>query len=337
MVKLFKKNLLRLMNLSYDEINYLLILSIKLKQQKEHKKEIKQLYGKNIALIFEKNSTRTRCAFEIAAFDQGANTTYLGLNGNQISNKESIKDTARVLNKIYDGIQYRGYSQLVLEILANYTKIPIWNGLTTEFHPTQILADLLTIKEYMPKKKFNQIKLAYIGDTQNNISYSLMEAAALTGLDLRLISPYIYWPNKIFVDTCIKISKKKGGNITVTENICDGIKYVDFIYTDVWVSMGESEKLWKKKISLLKEYQVNMKLINKTKNKNVKFLHCLPSFHDNNTIISKRIMNEFNLFGGIEVTNEVFESKYSIVFEQSENRLHTIKAMIVSSLIDVYK
>ncbi|WP_067498643.1 ornithine carbamoyltransferase [Candidatus Gullanella endobia] len=333
MNQLSKRNFLRLMDFTSAELNQILALASDLKNQKHTGNEIPLLVGKNILLIFEKDSTRTRCSFEVAAFDQGANVTYLGPNGSNIGRKESIKDTARVLGRMYDGIQYRGYGQDIIETLARFAGIPVWNGLTTEFHPTQILADLLTIRECLPGKTFQQIKLAYLGDAHNNISNTLLEAAAMTGLDLRLISPSAYWPDQKLVTICRHLAKKNGGNITLTENIRAGIKEVDFIYTDVWVSMGEEKEVWQERILLLRTYQVNMTLLNQTDNPQVKFLHCLPSLHDDQTILGKQIAKQYGFSNGIEVTDEVFESCHSLVFNQAENRLHTIKALMVATLM----
>lgn len=333
MINLYKRNLLRLMDLNFIEINYILNLSSKLKYDKFIGKEIPYLNKKNIVLIFEKESTRTRCSFEVAAYDQGANVTYLDQIQSQIGYKESIKDTARILGQLYNGIQYRGYKQKTVEILAKYADVPVWNGLSDEFHPTQILSDLLTIREQLPNKQFNKIKLVYIGDARNNICNSLLEASALLGINLFLISPKHYWPDKIFFSDCLNLSKQKGGTIVITENISSGIKNADFIYTDIWVSMGENKKIWEERILLLKKYQVNMNILNQANNPDIKFLHCLPALHDESTIIGKKISKKYGLYDGIEVTNEVFNSKYSIVFLQAENRLHTIKAILVSTLL----
>ncbi|UDG79916.1 ornithine carbamoyltransferase [Candidatus Steffania adelgidicola] len=337
MHQLFQRNFLRLMDFTSTEINQLLGLAGDLKHQKRNRHEIPALVGKNLALIFEKDSTRTRCAFEVAAFDQGAHVTYLGLHGSQIGHKESIKDTARVLGRIYDGIQYRGYSQKIVETLAHYSGVPVWNGLTSEFHPTQLLADLLTIRECLPKKAFNQIKLAYVGDARNNMGNTLLEAAALTGIHLRLVAPKIYWPHHNLLTICEKMALKNGGGITLTEDIGTGVKGVDFIYTDVWVSMGEEKEVWQERIALLRTYQVNMAMLRQTENPQVRFLHCLPAFHDDQTILGKEMAAKYDLSEGMEVTDEVFESSHSLVFEQAENRLHTIKAVIVSTLSQSYQ
>ncbi|WFQ78634.1 ornithine carbamoyltransferase [Xenorhabdus sp. SF857] len=329
----FKRSFLRLLDISSTEIDTLLTLSHALKANKKSGSESPVLTGKNIALIFEKDSTRTRCAFEVAAHDQGANVTYLGSSGSQIGHKESIKDTARVLGRLYDGIQYRGYSQKIVETLAQYADVPVWNGLTDEFHPTQLLADLMTMQEHS-QKPLSEIKFAYLGDARNNMGNTLLEAAALTGIDLRLVAPRTCWPEKKLVAECQKQAEKTGGQITLTEDIAQGVKGVDFLYTDVWVSMGEPKSVWQERIALLKPYQVNMAVVKLTGNPDVKFLHCLPAFHDEETTLGKQLAEEFNLSGGLEVTNEVFESKHSIVFDQAENRMHTIKAVMVATLVE---
>lgn len=328
----YKKNFLRLLDFSSTEIDELVTLSAQLKSAKKQATEIQHLKGKNIALIFEKDSTRTRCSFEVAAYDQGARVTYLGPSGSQIGNKESIKDTARVLGRMYDGIQYRGYGQEVVETLAQYAGVPVWNGLTDEFHPTQLLADLLTMQEHLPEKRFNQMSMAYLGDARNNMGNSMMEAAALTGLDLRLVAPKACWPEEKLVQECQALANQTGGSITLTEDIGAGVNGVDFIYTDVWVSMGEPKEKWAERIALLKPYQVNGEVLMLTGNPQVKFLHCLPAFHDDQTVVGRQMAQEFGLHGGMEVTDEVFESEHSIVFDQAENRLHTIKAVMVATL-----
>lgn len=330
----YQKSFLRLLDFSPAEIQQLLTLSAQLKKAKKSGQETQYLTGKNIALIFEKDSTRTRCAFEVAAFDQGARVTYLG-GGSQIGHKESIKDTARVLGRMYDGIQYRGYGQKTVDALAQYSGVPVWNGLTNEFHPTQLLADLLTITEHQAKP-LSETVFAYLGDARNNMGNTMLEAAALTGIDLRLVAPKACWPEASLVAQCQEIAKKNGGNITLTENVAEGVKNADFLYTDVWVSMGEPKEVWKERIALLKPYQVNMNVIKLTGNPDVKFLHCLPAFHDEETTMGKALAEEFNLYGGFEVTDEVFESKHSIVFDEAENRLHTIKAVMVATLANPF-
>jgi len=329
---LSKRHFLRLLDFTPSEISSLLKLSAELTAAKKNGSETADLQGKNIALIFEKDSTRTRCSFEVAAYDQGANVTYLGPSGSQIGHKESMKDTARVLGRMYDGIQYRGFGQDKVETLAEFSGVPVWNGLTTEFHPTQLLADLLTMQEHLPSKSLSQMTLAYLGDARNNMGNTLLEAAALCGLDLRLVAPTACWPEAELVETCKKLAQENGGNITLTEDIAAGVKGADFLYTDVWVSMGEPKETWKQRISLLRDYQVNSAMLALTGNPQVKFLHCLPAFHDDQTTLGRQMAEEYNLHGGMEVTDEVFESAHSVVFDQAENRLHTIKAVMVATL-----
>lgn len=324
------RHFLRLMDFTPDEIKGLLALSAKLKAEKKLGTEMQYLKGKNIALIFEKSSTRTRCAFEVAAFDQGANVSYIGPSGSQIGHKESMKDTARVLGRMYDGIQYRGYGQELVQTLADYSGVPVWNGLTDEFHPTQILADLLTMQEHCDKP-LNQIKLAYLGDARNNMGNSFVEGAALMGLDLRLVAPKQFFPEQGLLDEVAEMAQQTGAKITCTENVAEGVKDVDFVYTDVWVSMGEPESAWEERIKLMKPYQVNTDLMKLTGNPNVKFLHCLPAFHDDQTLVGKEIAQKYGM-NGLEVTDDVFESEASIVFDEAENRMHTIKAVMVATL-----
>ncbi|CCG85744.1 ornithine carbamoyltransferase [Erwinia piriflorinigrans] len=332
MSQLYQRHFLRLLDFNPDEINGLLKLASRLKATKKKGDEIQYLKGKNIALIFEKDSTRTRCSFEVAAFDQGANVTWIGPSGSQIGHKESIKDTARVLGRMYHAIQYRGYGQQLVESLAEHAGVPVWNGLTNEFHPTQLLADLLTMQEQLPEKTFNQMTLAYVGDTQNNMGNTLLEAAALVGLDLRLIAPKSCWPDAALIAECRDLAQQTGGKITLTEDIATGVQGADFIYTDVWVSMGEPKEVWHERITLLRPYQVNMALLKATGNPQVKFLHCLPAFHDDQTLLGQQMAQQYDLHGGMEVTDEVFESAHSVVFDQAENRLHTIKAVMVATL-----
>ncbi|CAK9883755.1 MAG: Ornithine carbamoyltransferase subunit I [Candidatus Erwinia impunctatus] len=332
MDSLYHRHFLRLLDFTPAEIDNLLTLAASLKADKKQGSEKKYLKGKNIALIFEKDSTRTRCSFEVAAFDQGAHVTYLGPSGSQIGHKESMKDTARVLGRMYDGIQYRGYGQCLVESLAEYADVPVWNGLTNEFHPTQLLADLLTMQEHLPGKALSDMVLVYIGDARNNMGNTMMEAAALTGLDLRLVAPENCWPDAALVAECRKLAARNGGTITLTEHIAGGVAGADFIYTDVWVSMGEAKEVWEERIALLRPYQVNQRLLDLNGNPQVKFLHCLPAFHDDNTTLGKQMAERYDLHGGMEVTDEVFESPHSIVFDQAENRLHTIKAVMVATL-----
>ncbi|EOC1534225.1 ornithine carbamoyltransferase [Cronobacter turicensis] len=332
MSALYQKSFLKLLDFTPAQIRMLLELSTKLKKDKKNAVEVQKLTGKNIALIFEKDSTRTRCSFEVAAYDQGARVTYLGPSGSQIGHKESIKDTARVLGRMYDGIQYRGFGQEIVETLAQFAGVPVWNGLTDEFHPTQLLADLLTMQEHLPGKAFNEMTLVYAGDARNNMGNSMLEAAALMGLDLRLVAPESCWPAAKLVTECQALAKETGGRITLTEDIAAGVKGADFIYTDVWVSMGEAKEKWAERIALLRPYQVNSQMLAQTGNPNVKFLHCLPAFHDDQTTLGKQMAQEYGLKGGMEVTDEVFESAHSIVFDQAENRMHTIKAVMVATL-----
>jgi ornithine carbamoyltransferase len=332
MSALYQKHFLKLLDFTPAQLAHLLSLSAQLKADKKSGNEVPKLNGKNIALIFEKDSTRTRCSFEVAAFDQGARVTYLGPGGSQIGHKESIKDTARVLGRMYDGIQYRGHGQEVVETLAQYAGVPVWNGLTNEFHPTQLLADLLTMQEHLPGKAFNEMTLVYAGDARNNMGNSMLEAAALTGLNLRLVAPQSCWPEASLVAECKALAQKNGGEIVLTEDVATGVKGADFIYTDVWVSMGEAKSKWAERIGLLRDYQVNKNMLALTGNPQVKFLHCLPAFHDDQTTLGKQMAEEYGLHGGMEVTDEVFESQASIVFDQAENRMHTIKAVMVATL-----
>ena len=324
------RSFLKLMDFTPQEIKFLLDLSVDLKKAKYGGYEQQRLKGKNIALIFEKASTRTRCAFEVAAFDQGALVTYLGPSGSQIGNKESMKDTARVLGRMYDGIEYRGFAQTTVEELAEYSGVPVWNGLTNEFHPTQILADFQTMMEHSDKP-LHQISFCYLGDARNNMGNSLLVGAAKMGMDFRAAAPKSVQPSEELVAQCREIAKETGAKITITDNVDEAVKGVDFLYTDVWVSMGEPDEVWKERIALLKPYQVNMDVIKKTGNPKVKFLHCLPAFHNRETTVGEEIYQKFGL-DGMEVVEDVFESEHSIVFDQAENRLHTIKAVMVATL-----
>ena len=329
---LSNRSFLKLLDFTPEEIKYMLKLAADLKAAKYAGTEQPRLKGKNIVLLFEKDSTRTRCSFETAAHDQGAHVTYLGPSGSQMGKKESMKDTARVLGRIYDGIEYRGFAQTTVETLAEYAGVPVWNGLTNEFHPTQILADFLTMQEHCDKP-LNQMSFAYLGDARYNMGNSLMVGAAKMGMDFRAVAPKAYWPDKKLVAECQKIAKETGAKITLTESVAEGVKGVDFLYTDVWVSMGEPMEAWGKRIKDLKGYQINMNVIKATKNPNVKFLHCLPAFHNLETTVGKEVYDKFKM-NGLEVTEDVFESKYSIVFDEAENRLHTIKAVMVATLGD---
>jgi len=325
------RNFLKLLDFTPREIQYMLDLSANLKKAKYGGYEQPRLKGKNIALIFEKASTRTRCAFEVAAFDQGAQVSYLGPSGSQIGNKESMKDTARVLGRMYDGIEYRGYGQDIVEELGKYAGVPVWNGLTDEFHPTQILADFLTMQEYSPGKKLSDIKFAYLGDARNNMGNSLLVGAAKMGMDIRLVAPKDFWPEADLVATCQKIADTTGAKITLTENVQEGVLDCDFLYTDVWVSMGESASAWDDRVKLMTPYQINMDTIKATGNPNVKFMHCLPAFHNDETTIGKEVSEKYGM-SGLEATEDVFESDYSIVFDEAENRMHSIKAIMVATL-----
>lgn len=324
------RNFLKLLDFTPAEIKFLLDLSFGLKSAKYNGTEQQRLKGKNIALIFEKTSTRTRCAFEVAALDQGAHVTYLGPSGSQIGHKESMKDTARVLGRMYDGIEYRGYGQKIVEELAAYAGVPVWNGLTDEFHPTQILADFMTMIEHSDKP-LNSISFCYLGDARNNMGNSLMVGAAKMGMDFRAAAPKQCQPSDDLVAECRKIATETGARITITEDVKEAVKGVDFLYTDVWVSMGEPDSVWEERIRLLKPYQVNSAVINMTGNAGVKFLHCLPAYHNRETKMGEDIYRKFGL-DGMEVTEEVFESANSIVFDQAENRMHTIKAVMVATL-----
>lgn len=325
------RNYLKLLDFTTKEIQFLLDLSRDLKRSKYAGTEQPQLSGKNIALIFEKTSTRTRCAFEVAAFDQGMNVTYIGSSGSQIGHKETMKDTARVLGRMYDGIEYRGYGQEKVETLGKYAGVPVWNGLTDEFHPTQILADFLTMIEHGKGKQLSEMKLCFLGDGRNNMGNSLMVGSAKMGIDFRIAAPKAFHPDLKLVEECRKIAEETGAKITITEDVDLAVKDADFLYTDVWVSMGEPKEAWAERIEAMLPYQVNMKVINKTGNKEVKFLHCLPAFHNDETTLGKQVAAEHNL-KALEVTEEVFESKYSVVFDEAENRMHTIKAIMVATL-----
>ena len=331
-IDLHNRHFLKLLDFSPEEITYLLDLAAELKKAKKTGKEKQYLKGKNIALIFEKSSTRTRCSFEVAAYDQGANVTYLGPSGSQIGYKESMKDTARVLGRMYDAIEYRGYGQRIIEELAEFAGVPVWNGLTNEFHPTQILADFLTMKEHS-EKPLNKMVFCYLGDARYNMGNSLMVGSAKMGIDFRIAAPKECQPSAELVERCKAVAAETGAKITITDNVDEAVKGADFLYTDVWVSMGEPDEVWQERIELLRPYQVNMSVIRKTGNPDVKFLHCLPAFHNRETKVGEEIYRKFSL-DGIEVTEDVFESKHSIVFDEAENRLHTIKAVMVATLGD---
>ncbi|GAA5423135.1 ornithine carbamoyltransferase [Tetragenococcus halophilus] len=330
MYNLRNKNFLTLRELSSNDMEFLLDLAENLKAAKYTGTEQQKLKGKNIALIFEKDSTRTRCSFEVAAYDQGAHVTYLGPSGSHMGKKETAKDTARVLGGVYDGIEYRGFSQRTAETLAKYSGVPVWNGLTDEDHPTQVLADFLTAKEAL-KKDYNEINFTFVGDGQDNVANALMIGAALMGMNYHLVSPKELYPSQDLVDNALKIAKKTGATIKITDDIEKGVKDSDVIYADVWVSMGEPDEVWEERIKLLKPYQVNKKMLEMTNNQNVIFEHCLPSFHNNETEVGRETEEKFGL-SEMEVTDEVFESSSSVVFKEAENRMHTIKAVMVATL-----
>ncbi len=325
------RSFLKELDFTPAELEHFLKLAAQLKKEKKDGTEKRRMEGKNVVLLFEKDSTRTRCAFESACYDQGAHCTYIGPTGSQMGNKETMRDTARVLGRMYDAIEYRGFGQFIVEELAKHAGVPVWNGLTDEFHPTQTLADLLTMQEHCPKKSLKEIKYVFMGDTRNNVARSLLVGGAMLGMDVRLCGPKSLHPDKELIEKCKEIAAKTGAKVTVTDNADEGVKDVDYIYTDVWVSMGEPVEKWQERIDLLKPYIVNMDLLNRSGNPEVKFMHCLPAFHNKDTKVGKQIYEKFGM-NGIEVTEDVFESKHSIVFDQAENRLHTIKAVMVATI-----
>ena len=327
------RSLLTVQDYTPREFRYLLDLARDLKRAKYARTEQKHLEGKEICLIFEKTSTRTRCAFEVACYDQGAHVTYLDPAGSQIGHKESFRDTARVLGRMYDAIEYRGASQTGVEELSKYAGVPVFNGLTAEYHPTQMLADVMTMREHSDKP-IHEIKCAFMGDTRNNMGHSLMIVGCLTGMDVRLGGPKKLWPADDYVAIARSLAARSGAKLTITENPQEAVNGVDFIHTDVWVSMGEAKEVWKERIDLLLKYQVNMDLMKASCNPQVKFMHCLPAFHDTETTLGKQIAEDYGLKNGLEVTNDVFESEYNLAFEQAENRMHTIKAIMVATLGD---
>ena len=326
------RSFLKLLDFTPGEIEFLLDLAADLKKAKYAGTEQPRLKGKNIALIFEKTSTRTRCAFEVAAHDQDAHVTYLGPTGSQIGVKESMKDTARVLGRMYDGIEYRGFAQKTVEELAEYSGVPVWNGLTNEFHPTQILADFLTMREHAGKP-LREVTYAYLGDARFNMGNSLLVGGAKMGMDVRIVAPKALQPAAELVAQCREIARETGARITITDDVDAGVKGCDFIYTDVWVSMGEPDEVWKERITLLKPYQVNASLMARTLNPSCKFMHCLPAYHNLETKVGRDVYEKFGM-DGVEVTEEVFEGPESIVFDEAENRMHTIKAVMVATLGD---
>lgn len=334
-MKLKNRNFLTLLDYSPKEINHLVSLAKKLKKQKEKNYVDKSLLGKNIVILFQKDSTRTRCAFEVAAMDLGIGVTYIGPTGSQMGKKESVKDTARVLGRMYDGIEFRGYLQSDVEILGEYAGVPVWNGLTDLYHPTQILADLLTIKENY--KKLKNIKLVYLGDARNNMGNSLMIGCAKMGMHFVACAPKSLWPNPDLINKCEEIAKKTGAVLEFSEKPMEATLDADVLYTDVWVSMGEPKEVWKERIQLLHPFQINKTLLSNAKEKAI-FMHCLPAFHGINTELGKEIASEFGSIykevknGEMEVTDEVLESSQSVVFDEAENRMHTIKAVISATL-----
>jgi len=329
-VNLKGRNFLKELDFSGDEFHFLLSLAQDLKKAKYGGYEVPRMRGKNIALIFEKSSTRTRCAFEIAAYDQGAHVTYLGPEGTQIGKKESMKDTARVLGHMYDAIEYRGTSQTIVEELGEYAGVPVYNGLTDEFHPTQMLADLLTMMEHT-EKSLDRVSFAFMGDCRFNMARSYLVTGAILGMDVRLVGPKHLWPEDALVKTAYDIAEHTGAKIKLTEDIAEGVRGADFLMTDVWVSMGEADTVWAERIKLLKPYQVNAKAVRLTENPNTKFMHCLPAFHNRETLIGEDIYQRYGE-NGLEVTDDVFESTASLVFDEAENRMHTIKAIMVATV-----
>ncbi len=326
------RHFLTLLDFSRDEIIHLLALAAGFKAAKRRGLEVQHLRGKQICLIFEKTSTRTRCSFEVAAYDQGAHVTYLDPASSQMGHKESIKDTARVLGRLYDGIEYRGFDQSIVETLARYAGVPVWNGLTDEYHPTQILADVLTMQEHSPKA-LTDISVAFLGDTANNVSSSLLTGCALLGMDVRLVGPRERWPQETLVEQARRLAAPSGGRVLLTEDRAEGVRGVDYLYTDVWVSMGEPHDVWAERIRLLSPYRVDRALLDATGNPDTRFLHCLPALHGRDTALGEEAFQAFGVTE-MEVTDEVFESPASIVFDQAENRMHTIKAVLVATIGD---
>ena len=324
------RSFIKLLDFTPDQIRHLLQLAASLKMAKAGGYEQQMLQGKSIALIFEKDSTRTRSGFEVAAYDQGAHVTYLGPSGSHIGHKETMKDTARVLGRFYDGIEYRGFGQKDAEVLAEFSSVPVFNGLTDDFHPTQILADLMTMKEFT-HKHLSDIAFCFMGDAGNNMGSSLMVGAALIGMDIRLCGPQSCWPDAGLVTQCRTIAESTGARITLTEKHAEGLEGADFVYTDVWVSMGEPDEVWEERIALLSPYQVNTKVMEMTGNAYAKFLHCLPAFHNRDTEVGEETFQKFGI-DCMEVTDAVFESPASVVFDQAENRMHTIKAVLVATM-----
>jgi ornithine carbamoyltransferase len=324
------KHLLRLADFSPEEISYLIDLAAELKAAKQEGREEQKLVGKEIALIFEKDSTRTRCAFEVAAYDQGAHVTFIGPSGSHMGHKETVKDTARVLGRMYDAIEYRGFGQDTADELARWAGVPIYNGLTDEWHPTQILADFLTFREHVPKP-LGEVVFCYLGDARFNMADSYLIGGAKLGMDVRIASPRSLWPRDEIVESARSIAGETGAQITITDDVGEAVKGCDVLLTDVWVSMGEPDEVWAERIELLKPYQVNRAALEATGNPDVKFMHCLPAFHNTETEVGKEIYEKFGM-ESLEVTEDVFESPASLVFDEAENRLHTIKAVMVATL-----
>ena len=329
---LHNRDFLKEIDFTTQELKFLLDLSRDLKRAKYAGTEVPRMQGKNIALIFEKTSTRTRCAFEVGAYDQGARVTYLDPNSSQIGHKESAADTARVLSRFYDAIEFRGSAQATVETLAEYSDVPVYNGLTDEWHPTQMLADFLTMIEHGRGKPVEEIAYCYMGDARSNMGHSLYVMGAIMGADVRIAAPKALWPSKEIQKIAKERAAVSGARLTLTEDAAEGLKGVDYVHTDVWVSMGEAKEVWDQRVKLLKPYQVNVKALKSTGNPNAKFMHCLPAFHDTNTVVGKDIAEKTGMTEGLEVTNEVFESAYNIAFDQAENRLHTIKAIMVATI-----
>ena len=330
--KLYQRDFLKETDFTPEELTYLLDLAAQLKQAKKARREPKFLADKNVVILFEKDSTRTRCSFEVAAYDQGARITYLGPSGSQMGKKESLADTARVLARFYDGIEYRGYEQARVEALAKHAHVPVWNGLTNEWHPTQLLADMLTMRECCNKPLCKQT-LAYLGDARYNMGNSLMVGSALLGLDFRSVAPKALWTSDEVFETATRIAKTTGARITRTESVQEGVKDCDFLSTDVWVSMGEPDSVWKERIELLTPYRVDAAAMEMTGNADCKFLHCLPSFHNRDTTVGEDIYQRFGI-ECMEVSDDVFESPRNMAFEEAENRLHTIKAVMVATMAE---
>jgi ornithine carbamoyltransferase len=326
------RSFLTLADYSPAEITYLLDLSAELKAAKRERREERRLVGREIALIFEKDSTRTRCAFEVAAYDQGAHVTFIGPGGSHMGHKETVKDTARVLGRMYDAIEYRGFAEKTASDLAEYAGVPVYNGLTDEWHPTQILADFLTFREHI-SKPLNEVSFCYLGDARFNMADTYLIGGAKLGMDVRIASPRSLWPPDAFVNSAREIAGETGAKITITEDVAEAVRGCDFLLTDVWVSMGEPDEVWKERIALLTPYQVNARTMELTGNPDVKFMHCLPAFHNADTQVGKEIYEKYGM-EALEVTEEVFESPASIVFDEAENRLHTIKAVMVATLGD---